>query len=154
MRGLRFVATNTYNKMYTNHYIYDAFLTGLRVGTCNVNVSRDVAYLNYLYVQPSLRNRYIGSSLLNYTEEFLWNNNVSFINLHVLSNESNYLTDFYIKHNYNTINKLDNVYDDGENIFDMIHMNKIKDMDDNIVGGYRPQLHPQARLFNFKFISL
>jgi len=65
------------------------------------------------------------------TEDFLWNNNVSFINSHVLSNDSDNLIDFYIKNNYNIIHRTDNAFDDGENIFDMIHMNKIKDMDDN-----------------------
>ena len=132
MREIRFVAKNTYNRMYNQHFIFSALAPRAQLGTCNVNISRDVAYLNYLYVKPVFRNRHIGSSLLKYTEDFLWNNNnVSFINLHVLSDSSNYLEDFYIKNNYNIINKIDNAYDDGENIFDMIHMNKIKDMDSN-----------------------
>ena len=144
MRGLRFVAKNTYNKMLNQRYIFSAFTNELKLGLCNVNISRDVAYLNYIFIQPEFRNEYIGSQLLNYTEDFLWNNNVSFINLHVLSNNSNDTTEFYIKHNYNIINRLENAYDDGEEIYDIIHMNKIKDMDDNIVGGYRPQLHPEG----------
>jgi len=130
MRGIQFAVKKTCNKIST-HYVFNAFVTDLRVGTCNVNISRNTAYLNYLYVQPVFRNRYIGASLLHYTEEFLWNNNVSFINLHVLSTDPTYLTDFYIKNNYNIIHRTDHAYDDGENIFDMIHMNKIRDMDDN-----------------------
>ena len=127
MRGLQFGIKNIYRK----HYVLNAVINDLRVGICNVNISGEVGYLNYIYVHPSFRDRYIGSSLLTYTEDFLWNNNASFINLHVLSNNSNYTREFYIKHNYNITNKLENAYDDGEEIYDIIHMNKIKDMDDN-----------------------
>ena len=131
MRGLRFVAKNIYNKTFNQHYIFSMYITDLVVGTCNVNVSKDVAYLNYIYVKPVFRNRCLGSRLLRNTEDFIWNTNVSFINVHVLSNDSNNLTDFYIKNNYNIIHRIEHAHDDGENIFDMIHMNKIKDMDDN-----------------------
>ena len=131
MRGVKFVINNINNKTFNPHYVFSARITDLTVGRCNVNVSKDVAYLNYIYIEPVFRNRSLGSRLLMDTEDFLWNNNVSFINSHVLSNDSYNLIDFYIKNNYNIIHRTDNAFDDGENIFDMIHMNKIKDMDDN-----------------------
>ena len=127
MRGLQFTIKNIYRK----HYVLNAVINDLRVGLSNVNISGEMGYLNYIYVHPTFRNRRIGSALLTYTEDFLWNNNANFINLHVFSNDSKHVEDFYSKHAYNVSNVQDNAYDDGENIFDIIHMNKIRDMDNN-----------------------
>ena len=133
MRGLQFITKQTYNGIRTGRYMFDTRLSDLSLATCSANISRDTALINSLCVKPTFRNRRIGSALLKYTEEFLWNKGVSFININLLINQNIYIDEFYAKNGYNTVNIIDNIHDDGEYIYDMVHMNKIINMDNDVI---------------------
>ena len=82
-------------------------------------------YISNIEVYSKFRNKGYGSMILN-KSEFLLNNdyNVNIIKLLAWQKSNENLVDFYKKNNYQIENNINNIYDDGEDIYDLIPMIK------------------------------
>ena len=82
-------------------------------------------YISNIEVYSKFRNKGYGSMILN-KSEFLLNNdyNVNIIKLLAWQKSNENLVDFYKKNNYQIENNINNIYDDGGDIYDLIPMIK------------------------------
>jgi ribosomal protein S18 acetylase RimI-like enzyme len=82
-------------------------------------------YISNIEVYSKFRNKGYGSIILN-KSEFLLNNdyNVNIIKLLAWQKSNENLVDFYKKNNYQIENNINNIYDDGGDIYDLIPMIK------------------------------
>ena len=83
MSGLQFVTKTLRSNFFNSNNTFKIMLNNLELARCNVNTTQDSAYINYMFVEPNFRNRKLGSDLLKYSEEYLWNNNINFIYLQI-----------------------------------------------------------------------
>lgn len=84
------------------------------IGKCNFSISKNICYINNIYIDKQYRNNYIGSTLLRKVEEYSKQNNINKINMIIHKEFFEKTEEFYIKNGYkkSNINNY-NTYDDG-----------------------------------------
>lgn len=82
-------------------------------------------YISNIEVYSKFRKKGYGSIILNKSEYLLKNDyNVNIIKLLAWQKSNENLVDFYKKNNYLIENNIFNIYDDGQDIYDLIPMIK------------------------------
>ena len=96
------------------------------IAQCVTHVRDNVGFINSLKVIPEFRKQKFGSTLLKSAEIGLYQqHNVKQIRLLAWQPQGEILSNFFEKNNYNIFNDFPyNNYDDGEQIYDLVHMYK------------------------------
>lgn len=120
----KFITIINFNRM--NKVIRTYILKNkLIIGKCDSTIHNNIGYINSINIIPKFRKQRLGDKLLKKTEEVIIENfKVSSINILVWNKMNTDLINFYIKNNYKVIEN-NNIYDDGEYIYDLINVKKI-----------------------------